>query len=216
MQTKYVLGPIALAALVGGLWYASSTQDADTLTASQPAEKVVDAAPAATELTTEVATDAPAQAKSDPLPMLGTKPELENIQGWFNTEADSLDDFDGQVKIVQFWTFSCHNCTATIPHLQNIYSKWEPEGLEIIGIHAPEFDFEKDPDAVKAAAKDLGVTWPVALDPTKTNFRNWQDRRFWPRTFVLDQNNQVRFDRIGEGRYDDLEATVAQLLTEGP
>lgn len=150
-------------------------------------------------------------------PKLGAAPALTGLDGWLQTDATSLDSFSGQVRIVQFWTYSCHNCTATIPHLQDIYAERQPQGLEIIGVHAPEFDYERNPDNVAAAATQLGVTWPIALDTNKTSFGVWQkDRRFWPRTYVLDQNGEIRFDHIGEGSYDELAATVDYLIQSGP
>lgn len=153
-------------------------------------------------------------------PMLGAVPDLVELDGWLQTDATEFADFAdfaGQVRIVQFWTFTCRNCTATIPHLQEIYANAKPRGLEIIGVHAPEFDRERDPVAVQEAALDIGVTWPIALDTEKTNFRSWQgNRRFWPRTYVIDQNDQIRYDHIGEGRYDELAATVDWLLDNPP
>ncbi len=148
---------------------------------------------------------------------LGPARELTDLDGWLQTEATDFSHFDGQVRIVQFWTFACSNCKATLPHLQGIYQRWHPQGVEIIGVHAPELDFESKPDAIAAAAADLGVTWPIALDTNKTNFRAWQPgSRFWPRVFVIDQNGEVRFDHIGEGAYDELESTVAYLVENGP
>lgn len=156
-------------------------------------------------------------AVAEPPPLLGTKPGLDDLDGWLQTDAEAFNHFDGQVRIVQFWTFGCHNCKATIPHLQEIYADWHDDGLEIIGVHAPEFDYEADVDNISNAAVDLGVTWPIALDTNKKNFRSWQEkRRFWPRTYVLDQNGQVRFDRIGEGQYQELAETVAYLIENGP
>jgi len=150
-------------------------------------------------------------------PILDPKPALTNIDGWINTDASSLDDFDGQVRVVEFWTFGCFNCRNRISHTQELYAEFKPQGLEIIGIHAPEFERERDPAAVEEATVDLGVTWPVALDTGKTNFRAWQEnRRFWPRVYVLDQNGDVRYDHIGEGDYDGLEETVAYLIENGP
>lgn len=146
----------------------------------------------------------------------GSADTLVELDGWLQTDATSLEDFDGQVKILQFWTFSCHNCTATIPTLQHLYETYQADGLEIIGVHAPEFSFEEDPVAVQEAANDLGVTWPIAIDNKKRNFRSWQgSRRFWPRTYVIDANGDIRFDHIGEGAYDELEETVAYLLQNG-
>ncbi len=150
-------------------------------------------------------------------PQLGAAPPLTGIDGWLQTDATSLDSFSGQVTIVQFWTYSCPNCKATIPHLQDIYARHRPQGLEIVGVHAPEFDYERNPDNVAAAAAELRVTWPIALDTNKTSFGAWQkDRRFWPRTYVLDQNGDIRFDHIGEGNYDELAATVDYLIENGP
>lgn len=149
--------------------------------------------------------------------MLGPVSDLVALDGWLQTDATEFADFDGQVRIVQFWTFTCHNCTATIPHLQEIYAEQRSRGLEIIGVHAPEFDRERDPVAIQEAAIGLGVSWPIALDTEKTNFRSWQgSRRFWPRTYVIDQNNQIRYDHIGEGQYDELAMTVDWLLDNPP
>ncbi len=150
-------------------------------------------------------------------PELGPAPGLVDLDGWLQTDATDFSAFDGRVRIVQFWTFSCSNCKATIPHLQEIEANAGPRGLEIIGVHAPEFQSERDPDRIAQAANDLGVTWPIALDTEKTNFRSWQgSRRFWPRTYVIDQNGQIRFDHIGEGAYDELATTVDWLLDNPP
>lgn len=150
-------------------------------------------------------------------PFLDTAGDLLEIDGWLNTEATNYEDFDGQVQIVQFWTYSCYNCTNTLPYLKDIYAEYEADGLEIIGVHAPEFTFERDPANVAAAVEELGVTWPVALDTERLNFRKWQvGRNFWPRTYVVDQNGEIRFDEIGEGRYGELEDTVAWLIENGP
>ncbi|MEM7274470.1 MAG: redoxin domain-containing protein [Actinomycetota bacterium] len=160
---------------------------------------------------------APTLEVADPPPVLDPKPALTDLDGWLQTEATSLDDFDGQVRIVEFWTFGCFNCKNRLPYTQAIYERYQPDGLEIIGVHAPEFEYERDPARIAEAAVDLGVTWPIALDTRKTNFRAWQEnRRFWPRVYVLDQNGQVRYDHIGEGDYDGLEETVAYLIENGP
>ena len=84
-----------------------------------------------------------------------------------------------------------------------------------VGVHSPEFTFEEDPAAIAAAAEELGVTWPIALDTRRSNFFGWQGSRgYWPRTYVIDQQGRVRFDHIGEGKYEQLAATVEYLLTE--
>ncbi len=146
----------------------------------------------------------------------GPVPDLVGLDGWLQTDGTSFATVKGEVTIVQFWTYTCHNCTATIPFLQQIYAEHHDSGLEIIGVHAPEFEREKDPVGIQDAADRLGVAWPIALDTEKQNFRAWQgSRRFWPRTYVIDQNGDVRFDKIGEGKYAELEATVAYLLANG-
>ena len=117
--------------------------------------------------------------------------------------------------MVEFWTFGCYNCKNRIPHTQDLYARYRDEGLEIVGIHAPEFAYEREVDNITAAAADLSVTWPIVLDTDKRTFRNWQapvGPAYWPRTYVLDQLGQVRYDHIGEGGYEELEATVAYIL----
>ncbi len=146
-------------------------------------------------------------------PMLGNALALTELDGWLQSEVSSLEDLRGQVVIVQFWTFGCYNCKNTIPYLQDIYADYHESGVEIVGVHAPEFDYERDPDAILSAAQDLGVDWPIALDTQRRNFRAWQGSpAYWPRTYVLDQNGLIRFDHVGEGAYEELEQTVAALL----
>ncbi len=161
-----------------------------------------------------------AAALTDPLvpdlPDRGEHPPLVDIDGWQQSDVESLEELRGKVVAVQFWTFGCHNCTATIPHLQELYAKYGGEDFEIVGVHAPEFDYERDPARIAEAADDLGVTWPIVLDTEKRSFRTWQtERRFWPRLYLIDQDGNVRYDKIGEGRYDEIDAAVGALIAEG-
>jgi thiol-disulfide isomerase/thioredoxin len=146
--------------------------------------------------------------------VIGTAPDLEKLDGWLNTDKTQFTDFDGQIKIVQFWTFGCINCKRTLENLGEIYAKHgDNPNFEIIGVHSPEFNHEADVDNIIAASADLGVVWPIALDTNKFNFRKWQeDRRFWPRTYIVDSSGQIRYDHIGEGKYEELAATVDWLL----
>lgn len=147
--------------------------------------------------------------------MLGNPLPLTNLDGWLQTDITSLDDLRGQVVIVQFWTFGCRNCRNTLPYLQDIYAKHKASGLEIVGVHSPEFTYEEDPAAIQAAAEELRVTWPIALDTRQHSFFSWQGNRgYWPRTYVLDRNGLIRFDHIGEGKYEELEQAVAALLAK--
>ncbi len=148
----------------------------------------------------------------------GPRRDLVELDGWLNTSATSLDDFDGKVLVVEMWTFGCFNCKNRIPHNQELYAAHSRDDFEMIGVHAPEFSYEAEIPNIEEAVERLGVTWPVALDTEKRNFRAWQDggRRFWPRTYVIDQNGDVRYDHIGEGRYQELADTVAWLIDNPP
>ena len=165
-----------------------------------------------------VASTTPAAGLSAPPENLGPRPDLVGIDGWLNTDIDSLADLDGQVVMVEMWTFGCSNCKARIPHTQELYAAHADDGFEIVGVHAPEFATEAELANIEEAIERLGVTWPVALDTERRSFRAWQEggRRFWPRTFVIDQRGDIRFDHIGEGAYDELAHTVAWLLENPP
>jgi len=146
-------------------------------------------------------------------PVLRPAPDLVELDGWLQSDATTLAEARGDVTILQFWTFACRNCKNTLDTVARIYDTYEADGLEVVGVHAPEFDFEADPARIAEEAVALGVDWQIALDTEKTNFRSWQEgRRFWPRTYIIDSAGNIRYDWIGEGNYDELEATVAWLL----
>lgn len=153
------------------------------------------------------------QAPTTTPPDLGQSKALTSLDGWLQADFDSLEDLRGKVVVVEFWTFGCVNCKHTLPYLEQLYADHQGDDFEIVGVHSPEFDYEKDPEAISAAAQDLGVTWPIALDTEKKNFFSWQGSpAYWPRIYVLDQDGHIRFDHIGEGAYDELAATVTSLL----
>lgn len=151
-------------------------------------------------------------------PNLGPRMDLVDIDGWLQTNASSIDDFDGTVLLVEMWTFGCHNCKARIPHTQSYAEEFAGENFAILGVHAPEFAHEADVDNIVVALDRLGVTWPQALDTDLVNFRAWQPGRtnYWPRTYVIDQNGDIRYDHIGEGGYDELRETIRHLLDHPP
>jgi thiol-disulfide isomerase/thioredoxin len=162
---------------------------------------------------------APTQATPADLPDLpdrGLHPELVAIDGWLQSDVNSLEELEGQVVAVQFWTFGCSNCMATLPHMQELYEKYHDQGFEIVGVHAPEFSFEADVGNITQAAADLGVTWPIVLDTEKRTFHLWQEgpTGHWPRVYLLDRDGHIRYDHIGEGRYDETDAAVQALLDE--
>lgn len=205
MTTARILGTLGLVVLVAIAVAAVGSGGAELPSVAAPGTAVVPASERSIPTTT--------LPEALP-PVLRAAPALERLDGWLQTDITSLDDLRGEVVILEFWTFGCSNCRATLPYLQDIYATYRDRGLEIVGVHSPEFDYEKDPEAILEAAGRLGVTWPIALDTSKVNFHSWQEGKtaYWPRTYVIDQNGQIRFDHIGEGAYDDLEATVAVLL----
>ncbi|MEM8922236.1 MAG: redoxin domain-containing protein [Actinomycetota bacterium] len=214
-RTQWLAAAALVAVVVGLIIGRMALDDQGSTTVEAGTDASGDAAAATDEAAAADTTIATTTTIAEP-ERFGPAGDLVDLDGWLQTDAESFADFDGQVRIVKFWTFACFNCKNTVPHLRGIYERWQPEGLEIIGVHAPEFDFEKDPEAIQQAAIDQGIPWPIALDTRKRNFRDWQPgRRFWPRTFVVDQNGEIRYDHIGEGRYDELEATVAYLIENG-
>ena len=148
--------------------------------------------------------------------VLGPARALTDLDGWLQSDVTSIEELRGQVVVVQFWTFGCRNCKNTLPTLQALYLDYQDQGLEIVGVHSPEFTYEAEVANIEAALVDLAVTWPVALDTDKRNFHSWQDgpTGYWPRTFVIDKEGVIRFDQIGEGRYHELRATVEFLLDQ--
>ncbi len=206
---------VASLALAGCASAGSSSDAADPVAAPDGAYAADDDAGATADAPDQVPDTALAVAD---LEDLGAPPPLENLDGWLNNPDDiaTLDDTRGRVTVVWFWTFGCFNCKNTLPNLQELRAAHPTDDVEIIGVHAPEFDHEADPDNIAQAVEDLGVTWPVALDTDHTTFRSWQDPggNFWPRTFVLDQAGDIRFDHIGEGAYDRLNDTVAALVAD--
>ena len=165
---------------------------------------------------TVVATTVP----PEPIEVLGTADTLTNLDGWLNTDATSLEEIRAanQLTVVQFWTFGCRNCKNTLEALGRLYTDFRGQGMEIVGVHSPEFSYEADVDNIVEAAADLGVVWPIALDTDKRNFHRWQEGNigYWPRVYVIDGDNQIRFDRKGDGRatYEQLYETVERLLAE--
>jgi thiol-disulfide isomerase/thioredoxin len=152
------------------------------------------------------------------LPAKGVPPELSN-EVWLNSDPLKLADLHGKVVIVEFWTFGCINCKNVIPSLREWHQEYEDEGLVIIGVHTPEFGYEKDVDNVKAALVSLDVPYAVAIDNDWTAWRDYKkpfNQRYWPSKYFIDKTGQVRHIHIGEGRYDEQEEIIKALLAEQP
>ncbi len=140
-------------------------------------------------------------------------PEIEGISHWLNSEPTALSELRGNVVLVDFWTYTCVNCLRTIPQLRAWHDQYSDSGLRIIGIHTPEFEFEKDASNVLAAAEAQGVTWPVALDNDYVTWDNFENL-FWPTKYLIDHRGRLRYYRIGEGNYETFEEEMRSLLLE--
>ncbi|HET6808025.1 MAG TPA: thioredoxin family protein [Nitrososphaera sp.] len=140
-------------------------------------------------------------------------PELTNVNGYINSEPITLAELRGKVVLVDFWTYSCINCIRTIPYLNAWHEKYADNGLVIVGVHTPEFEFEKDYNNVKAAVEKFDIKYPVAQDNEKGTWQAYENR-YWPRKYLIDNEGYVRYDHIGEGAYAETEKVIQSLLTE--
>ena len=142
-------------------------------------------------------------------------PELNGATGWLNTPPLTRAALRGKVVLVDFWTYSCINCLRALPYIRAWAEKYKDHGLVVLGVHAPEFAFEKDPANVKKAVESLGVTYPVALD---SNLAIWQafNNQYWPAHYFIDAEGRIRAHHFGEGEYDRSERIIQTLLEEKP
>jgi len=141
-------------------------------------------------------------------------PTLTGIADFINIESEELQkEIDGKVVLYDIWTYTCINCIRTLPYITAWNDKYADDGLLIIGIHSPEFEFEKDSDNVQVAVEKYGITYPVVLDNDKEIWNDFQNR-YWPHKFIADHEGFLRYDHIGEGGYDETEKVIQELLDE--
>jgi len=141
-------------------------------------------------------------------------PELEGIAGYVNTTPEEIKEkIKGKVVLYDIWTYSCINCVRTLPFITAWDEKYSDQGLLIIGIHSPEFEFEKDINNVKMAVAKHGIKYPVVLDNDKETWDAFENR-YWPRKYIADHEGYIRYDHIGEGSYDETEKIIQKLLKE--
>ena len=147
------------------------------------------------------------------LPVEGEIPSLELLGPWINSAPLSAEQLEGKVVVLDFWTYSCINCLRSIPYVRAWHEQYADDGLVVIGIHAPEFAFERNPANVRRAVRDLGIRYPVALD---NGFDVWRalGNRFWPAHYFIDAKGRIRHHHFGEGHYDTSERVIRQLLAE--
>jgi cytochrome c biogenesis protein CcdA/thiol-disulfide isomerase/thioredoxin len=143
----------------------------------------------------------------------GAAPDFQQIALWINSEPLSLEELRGKVVVIDFWTYSCVNCLRTLPHVKEWYSTYRDDGLVIVGVHTPEFSFERVPANVRREVDSLGIEYPVALDNQYGTWNAWENR-YWPAKYFIDRRGHVRFAHFGEGEYTESEQVIRTLLAE--
>jgi len=187
MQKKIILG-LALAAIAGTIYYFETMKPDRSRNIAN------------SEIETSVSKNYP-RAR-----------ELVSPEGFINTDNITLAELVGKkVILVDFWTYSCINCQRTQPYLNAWYDKYRAAGLEIIGVHTPEFEFEKNYENVKRAVEKAGIKYPVVQD---NDYATWQayGNRYWPRKYLIDIDGYIVYDHIGEGAYEETERKIQELL----
>ncbi len=140
-------------------------------------------------------------------------PEFSEITAWLNTDPLTAASLKGKVVLIDFWTYSCINCIRTLPFVTSWYEKYKDAGFVVVGVHTPEFAFEREDKNVRAALKRHGITYPVALDNA---YGTWDaySNRYWPAHYLFDAEGRLRYYHFGEGKYDVTESVVQALLEE--
>ena len=191
-----IIAVVVIAAGVGGLYGVFSTLD------QVPSDPTLTAAP-----------EGP---RAPPVDKSGFKqaPGITGIAEYINTDEVGLAEaMEGKVVLYDIWTYSCINCIRTLPYITAWDEKYADQGLLIVGIHSPEFEFEKDPDNVRTAVAKYGIEYPVVMDNDMDTWKAFENR-YWPRKYVADHEGFIRYDHIGEGAYDETERVIQNLLAE--
>ncbi|MEW6246494.1 MAG: redoxin domain-containing protein [Nitrospirota bacterium] len=140
-------------------------------------------------------------------------PEIAN-ETWLNASPTRMADLRGKVVMVEFWTFGCYNCRNVEPYVKAWHRKYRDQGFVVIGVHSPEFNYERDVEKVRRYLQDHGIDYPVPID---NDFTTWSryGNRYWPAMYLIDKRGIVRYVRIGEGGYRETERLIQRLLAEG-
>ncbi len=144
-------------------------------------------------------------------PVGSAAPNFAGVSNWINSKPLQITDLKGKVVLIDFWTYTCVNCIRTLPYLREWYQKYSDKGLVIVGVHTPEFEFEKNADNVAAAAHNYGVNYPIAQD---NDYKTWDafNNRYWPAKYLIDKDGIIRYTHFGEGNYDETEQKIRELL----
>jgi len=141
----------------------------------------------------------------------GEAPEFSGIERWLNSDALSVRSLRGKVVLIDFWTYSCINCLRTLPYVTRWYDKFKDRGLVVIGVHTPEFGYEKSARNVQLAIGRNGIRYPVAQD---NQYATWKafDNEYWPALYLIDRRGHLVLKHFGEGSYDETERAIAALI----
>ncbi len=140
-------------------------------------------------------------------------PEFTGIEKWLNSEPLTMQQLRGKVVLVDFWTYTCINCIRTLPYVKSWNEKYKDQGLTVIGVHTPEYPFERSTDNVKTAIKRFGITYPVAQDNQYATWKAYSNQ-YWPAVYLINKKGQVVYTHFGEGAYQETEAKIRALLAE--
>jgi thiol-disulfide isomerase/thioredoxin len=138
-------------------------------------------------------------------------PEFQGIRAWLNTRPLTMRGLKGKVVLIDFWTYTCINCIRTLPYLKKWHGKYAKKGLVIIGVHSPEFEFEKDVANVEKAVKEAGITYPVAVDSDMGTWNAYKNR-YWPAKYLIDKQGYIAYIHFGEGGYEQTEKAIQSRL----
>ncbi|MEM5430259.1 thioredoxin family protein [Cupriavidus oxalaticus] len=154
-----------------------------------------------------------ARAFSAPAANGSAAPEFAGITQWLNSPPLSMQALRGKVVLVDFWTYSCVNCLNTLPHVKRWHDKYKDQGLVVVGVHTPEYGFEKSTANVQEAIKRLGVRYPVAQDNRYATWSAFQNQ-YWPALYLIDADGRIVYQHFGEGNYAETEAAIQKLLAQ--
>jgi thiol-disulfide isomerase/thioredoxin len=145
----------------------------------------------------------------------GPAPEFAQIEQWHGSAPLTMAQLRGKVVLVDFWTYSCINCLRTLPHVAQWHAKYQARGLVVVGVHTPEFAFERSAANVRTAMARFGITYPVAQD---NQYATWKayGNQYWPAVYLIDRNGRIVLTHAGEGKYDEIDAAIDKLLGPAP
>ena len=223
VRFPFILAAVALAVLIACGSEATQLPEPTMMPAPTATAEPPQADASGEEQPTEAASGerAPRLTAADIPPCEGSRggavgdcaPEFQGTQEWINSEPLTMDALRGNVVLIDFWTYTCVNCIRTLPFLREWHDRYSDEGLVIVGVHTPEFEFEKIYQNVVDATVEEGVAWPVVQD---NDFRVWRSysNRYWPAKYLIDQTGVIRYTHFGEGKYGETEEMIRKLLTE--